>query len=54
MLADPGFQKMGAEASPLKRLGTPKDISDVVAFLISDEGGWITGANIHAGGGVLI
>ena len=54
MLSDPGFQKMGAEASPLKRLGTPKDIADVVAFLVSDEGGWITGGTIQAGGGVVI
>ena len=54
MLSDPGFQKMGAEASPLKRLGTPKDIADVIAFLVSDEGGWITGGTIQAGGGVVI
>lgn len=54
MLSDPGFQKMGVEASPLKRLGTPKDIADVVAFLVSEEGGWVTGDNIQAGGGVVM
>ncbi len=54
MLSDPGFRTMGVEASPLKRLGTPKDIADVVAFLASEEGGWITGDNIQAGGGVVM
>jgi 3-oxoacyl-[acyl-carrier protein] reductase len=54
MLSDPGFRAAGVEASPLKRLGTPKDIADVVAFVVSDEGGWITGDNLQAGGGVAI
>lgn len=54
MLSDPTFRTIGIEASPLKRLGTPKDIADVVAFLVSDEGGWITGDTIQAGGGVVM
>ena len=54
MLSDPTFRTMGVEASPLKRLGTPKDIADVVAFLVSDEGGWVTGDTIQAGGGVVM
>ncbi len=48
------FRTMGIEASPLKRIGTPKDIADVVAFLVSDEGGWITGDNLQVGGGVVV
>jgi len=54
MLSDPAFRTIGIEASPLKRLGTPKDIADVVAFLVSDEGGWITGDTVQAGGGVAM
>jgi 3-oxoacyl-[acyl-carrier protein] reductase len=54
MLSDPTFRTIGIEASPLKRLGTPKDIADVVAFIVSDEGGWITGDTIQAGGGVVM
>jgi 3-oxoacyl-[acyl-carrier protein] reductase len=54
MLSDPTFRTIGVEASPLKRLGTPKDIADVVAFIVSDEGGWITGDTIQAGGGVVM
>jgi 3-oxoacyl-[acyl-carrier protein] reductase len=54
MPADPAFRQTGEQASPLKRLGTPKDIADVVAFVVSDQGRWLTGQNIHAGGGVVM
>lgn len=39
-------------STPLGRLGTPEDIAAVVAFLASEEGGWITGQVIYAGGGL--
>ena len=35
----------------LGRLGQPDDIADVVAFLASDAGRWITGETIHVSGG---
>jgi 3-oxoacyl-[acyl-carrier protein] reductase len=54
MPADPAFRQMGEQASPLKRLGVPKDIADVVAFVVSEEARWLTGQNIHAGGGVVM
>ncbi len=54
MLSDPNFRTIGIEASPLKRLGTPKDIADVVAFIVSEEAGWITGDTVQAGGGVVM
>ena len=38
--------------SPLGRVGTPEDIANVVAFLASDEAGWITGQVIHVTGGM--
>src|SRR5439155_263186 len=44
--ADPAFRQTGEQASPLKRLGTPKDIADVVAFVVSEEARWLTGQNI--------
>ena len=39
---------------PLKRLGIPKDISNVVCFLSSDYNTYITGQNIIVDGGVTI
>jgi len=54
MPADPAFQQLGEQASPLKRLGIPKDNADVVAFVVSEEARWLTGQNIHAGGGVVM
>ena len=48
------LKKLGAAGSVMKRLGQPEDIADVVNFLISDEGRWITGQNIHADGGSVI
>jgi 3-oxoacyl-[acyl-carrier protein] reductase len=52
--ADPTFRQLGELASPFKRLGTPEDIADVVAFVVSDEARWLTGQNLHAGGGVVM
>lgn len=43
---------MGAQLSPLGRLGQPEDVADVVTFLASEQARWITGQNIQAGGGV--
>jgi 3-oxoacyl-[acyl-carrier protein] reductase len=48
------YRQIGIQMSPLKRLGTPKDIADVVAFIVSDEARWITGQNVHAGGGIVM
>ncbi len=48
------FREVGANMSPLGRLGKAEDIAEVVAFVVSDEGGWLTGQNLHAGGGVVM
>jgi 3-oxoacyl-[acyl-carrier protein] reductase len=48
------FRQIGIQMSPLKRLGLPKDIADVVAFVGSEEARWLTGQNIHAGGGIVM
>ncbi|HJT19020.1 MAG TPA: SDR family oxidoreductase [Nitrospira sp.] len=54
MLSDPQLRTIGVQASPLGRLGTPKDIADIVAFVVSEEAGWLTGDTIQAGGGVVM
>lgn len=38
--------------TPLGRMGTPEDIAKVVAFLASDDAGWLTGEVILASGGL--
>ncbi len=53
MMSDP-FREVGIQMSPLKRVGLPKDIADVVAFVVSEEARWLTGQNLHAGGGVVM
>ncbi|MGW7274574.1 SDR family oxidoreductase [Streptomyces sp. NPDC054864] len=39
--------------TPLGRLGQPSDVADVVAFLVGPGGGWITGQNLRATGGLV-
>ncbi|MET0953223.1 MAG: SDR family oxidoreductase [Aeromicrobium sp.] len=39
---------------PLKRLGKPDDIGSVVAFLLSEDAGWVTGQTISIDGGLLL
>lgn len=46
------WQKSLIEETPLRRMGTPEDIADVVAFLASEDARWITGEVIAAGGGL--
>jgi NAD(P)-dependent dehydrogenase (short-subunit alcohol dehydrogenase family) len=41
---------MYAKMSPFGRLGQVEDIAKVVAFLVSDEAGWVSGQTLHAGG----
>ena len=43
-----------AEAIPLGRLGQPADIAAAVAYLASDEAGWVTGATLHVNGGMAM
>jgi 3-oxoacyl-[acyl-carrier protein] reductase len=40
-----------AGMSPFGRLGQPADVADVVAFLVSHDGRWVTGQNLRANGG---
>lgn len=40
------------ETIPAKRLATPEEIADSVAFLISDKASYITGTTMHINGGM--
>lgn len=37
--------------TPLRRLGQPDDVALVVAFIASDDAGWITGETLIVSGG---
>lgn len=39
---------------PMGRLGKPEEIAEVVAFLASAGGGYITGETIHVNGGMFM
>jgi 3-oxoacyl-[acyl-carrier protein] reductase len=45
-------EKQLVAMTPLGRIGTPKDIAKVVAFLASDDSGWLTGEVLLASGGL--
>lgn len=42
-----------ARRSPLGRTSLPQDSANLVAFLLSPEGGWISGQLMHSSGGLL-
>ena len=43
-----------ADTIPLKRMGSPKDVANVVKFLASDDSSYITGQVINVDGGMLM
>ena len=46
------FRNYALSQTPLGRIGQPKDIAGVVAFLASDDAKWITGQLISVSGGL--
>lgn len=49
---DEGAAERCANRIPLKRIGRPEDIANMVAFLVSDNAGFITGGAFPVDGGV--
>lgn len=49
--SDPVTREAIAQTVALGRVGEPRDIADIVAFLASDAGRWITGQSLDASGG---
>jgi 3-oxoacyl-[acyl-carrier protein] reductase len=49
---DEFFAELAANEVPLGRFGTPEEVSGIIAFLLSDRAGYITGASIDVAGGM--
>ena len=47
----PESEELIVAETPLRRLGEPEDVADVIVFLASEQGRWITGQLIPVGGG---
>jgi NAD(P)-dependent dehydrogenase (short-subunit alcohol dehydrogenase family) len=45
------FLEKSKSTHPLGRAGTPEEIADLIAFLLSAQAGWITGETISVDGG---
>jgi 3-oxoacyl-[acyl-carrier protein] reductase len=45
------FKKLGAEHSPLGRVGEPEDVAGVIAFLCSEDASYVSGQVIYIRGG---
>ncbi|KPV43073.1 beta-ketoacyl-ACP reductase [Alicyclobacillus ferrooxydans] len=44
-------QRRAAERIPVRRVGQPEDIANVVAFLVSDEASFVSGQTLYVNGG---
>jgi 3-oxoacyl-[acyl-carrier protein] reductase len=48
----PEVRTMLIQRTPMGRLGQPREVADVVAFLASEDARWVTGQSIRADGGI--
>jgi 3-oxoacyl-[acyl-carrier protein] reductase len=46
------FEKSMLQGTPLGRIGQPDDVAKVVAFIASDDAGWVTGSLLQTAGGM--
>jgi 3-oxoacyl-[acyl-carrier protein] reductase len=47
----PELEKQEASHMPLRRVGQPEDVANVIIFFASEQAGWVTGQLLYVGGG---
>lgn len=52
LLGTPEKREASAKRHPLGKIGQPEDISNLIAFLLAEESGWMTGQVIGVDGGL--
>jgi 3alpha(or 20beta)-hydroxysteroid dehydrogenase len=50
----PEQNRARVEQVPMKRMGTAEEVARLVLFLLSDESGYITGAEVAIDGGATL
>src|SRR5262249_30669858 len=46
----PAFLERGKSTHPIGRVGTAEEVAALVLYLLGDDAGWITGANVSTAG----
>jgi 3-oxoacyl-[acyl-carrier protein] reductase len=46
-------KQRSASMSPLNRIGTPEEVAEVVAFLVSGKASWVDGQIVQANGALV-
>ncbi|WP_149587523.1 SDR family NAD(P)-dependent oxidoreductase [Tabrizicola flagellatus] len=47
------LQSVADEHAPIRRFGTPEELADIIAFLLSPRASYCTGSTYHVDGGML-
>ena len=53
MIMPPEAVEQAVNMTPLGRIGQPEDVAGVLAFLVGEDGRWMTGQLVRAGGGLM-